>query len=140
MRNRSHDFTKFTGLCHAINTQTLTKFQKSFIARKSIQIRLIFSKKSISQVKGLCQNRQLEKCQRSLKMAKIGTLSLVSRLTRGITSKLLMFPVRTCYHEDFIKNIDNSLKYALKNPKITNFCVLTVKKRSCDSFLGQLEP
>ena len=56
--------------------------------------------------KSLCQNRQLQKYQKSSKKTKIGILSLDSRLTRALRQtfdvcrKIAMI---SCYHENFIK-------------------------------------
>ena len=38
------------------------------------------------------------------------------------------------------KNIENSLRYALKTSKIENFRLPPVEKRSRDNFLGPVEP
>ena len=65
-------------------------FKKSLTTRES-NIGLISCKKNQCPAKGLCQNKQLEKCPKSLKIAKILTLRLVSRVTRARIIKILMF-------------------------------------------------
>ena len=42
--------------------------------------------------------------------------------------------------KDFMKNIENSLRYALKTSDITDFRLHPVKKGSCDNSLEPSEP
>ena len=45
----------------------------------------------------------------------------------------------SCYHEDFMKDIENILRYALQTSKIAKCHLPTVEKRSHNNSLGQLE-
>ena len=66
---------------------------------------LDFSKKSLSQFKGLCQNGQPDSAKNRQKIVKIWTLSLVSRQsTYNQTFDVCRRnSIRSCYHEGFMK-------------------------------------
>ena len=77
------------------------------------------------------------------KMAKIGTLSLVSRLTRVLIKQNVNVchkkSIRPCYHINFMKNIDNSITHDIKSSKIADICLPSVEQRLHDNYLGPLE-
>ena len=61
----------------------------------------------------MCLNRQLEKCQKSSKMAKIGTLSLVSRkISRTFSGKQYLSRSRLWIRYPDLQNISFALYYS----------------------------
>ena len=98
--------------------------KKSLTTPESIHIELIFRKKIVSQAEGLCQNKQLENAPNRQKTAKIGTLSLISRLTGAPIVKILMFVTTTSYQKRFHKEISKLAQIFSKNLEIHGLCTI----------------
>ena len=76
--------------------------KKSFTARESTQIGLNFSKKNhCPKSKACAKTDSLKNAKNLQKMANIGTLSLVFRLTMQTFDVCRKNSMRPCDHEDF---------------------------------------
>ena len=123
--------------------------KKSLTTHKGTYIELMFHIRISVLVSRLVANQTAQKsAQNRQKMTKIGTLSLVSRVTRALIIKLdYLIKNLISYQElDKIllskqiswKNIEHSLTCPLKTSKINNFCLSPLEKRSHDSSLRAL--
>ena len=135
--DQSADFARFSKIC------IVKIFGLIFTVIKKLISHVKSRKILLSKVKGLCKTDSLENAVRSSRNGKNRDFEPLLQHKQSTYNKILYAcrtkTIESCYQKKSQKNIKNSLRYALKTSKITNFHLPPVEKRSRDSSLGPLE-